>query len=387
MPDTEKKPIDLPVLRERINGIDSTLRELFLERMDIAAEVAAYKRASGMAVLDSAREQAVLDRLCDGLDPLQAEAVTDLWKQIFEISRAHQHRLLQRDTNPHAAALRAQLTAPTPLPSGGTVACQGVRGAYAHRAAEMLFAAPQITFFADWQAVTDAVLDGRCAYGVLPIENSTRGSVSAVYDLLRSRRVHIVRSCRLAVRHALLGLPGASLADIREVRSHEQALGQCAGWLDAHPTVKRVAAPNTAMAAEAVAQAGRKDFAAIASPDCAELYGLAVLVNDVTDCGFNYTRFVCIAREPAVTPDADKLSLIVTLPHRSGSLSALLSRFAARGLNLTKLESSPIPGRDFEFMFCIDLDAPDPAILPGLLNDIGGQVESLTVLGLYHEQK
>lgn len=387
MPDTEKKPIDLSVSRERINQIDHDLRALFLERMDIAADVADYKRSVGMAVLDPAREQTVLDRLCAGLDLPYAEAVTDLWKQIFEISRGYQHRLLARDTCPQAAALRAEIAAQKPLAAHATVACQGVRGAYAHHAAEALFGNPEVSFFSDWQAVTDAVLDGRCTYGVLPIENSTRGSVSAVYELLRSRRVHIVRGCRLAIRHALLGLPGTSLGEIREVRSHEQALGQCAGWLDAHPALARVTAPNTAMAAEAVAQAGRRDLGAIASPDCAELYGLDVLLNDVTDCGFNYTRFVCIAREPSVTPDADKLSLIVTLPHRPGSLAALLSRFAARGLNLTKLESSPIPGRDFEFMFCIDLDAPVPEELPGLLNDIGDQVESLTVLGLYHEQK
>lgn len=112
-----------------------------------------------------------------------------------------------------------------------------------------------------------------------------------------------------------------------------------------------------------------------------------MLVDDVTDRSFNYTRFICIAREPQVTPDADKLSLIVTLPHRAGTLAALLGRFAARGMNLTKLESSPIPGRDFEFMFCIDLDAPDPAALPGLLDDLADQVESMTVLGLYHEGK
>ena len=384
---SEQKPIALSSLRTHINELDTELRALFLERMEVSAEVAAYKRSVGMAVLDPVREQAVLDRLCEGLDAPHAEAVSSLWKQIFELSRACQHRLLNTDTCPQAAALRAQITAQKPLPAKAKVACQGRRGAYAHHAVDALFAEPDTHFFPDWAEVTEAVLDGRCDYGVLPIENSTRGSVSAVYDLLRSRQVHIVRSCRLPIRHALLGLPGAELSDIREVRSHEQAIGQCAGWLDLHPAITRTEAPNTAMAAEAVALAGRRDLAAIASPDCAELYGLRVLVDDITDCGFNYTRFVCIARDAQITPDANKLSLIVTLPHRAGSLSALLGRFTARGLNLTKLESSPIPGRDFEFMFCIDLDAPDPAALPGLLDDLCAQVESMTVLGLYHEEK
>ena len=383
----EKKPIDLSILRTRINALDDQLRALFLERMEISAEVAAYKRSVGMPVLDPVREQALLARLSEGLDEAHAEAVTSLWKQILELSRALQHQLLAHDTCPQAAALRDSITAQAALPAQAKVACQGRRGAYAHHAVDAIFAEPQTTFFPDWADVTDAVLDGRCDYGVLPIENSTRGSVSAVYDLLRSRKVHIVRGCRLAIRHALLGLPGTKLEDVREVRSHEQALGQCASWLDGHPSMARVAAPNTAMAAEAVAEAGRHDLAAIASPDCAALYGLEVLVDDVTDCGFNYTRFVCIAREPQVTPDADKLSLIVTLPHRSGTLAALLSRFASRGMNLTQLESSPIPGRDFEFKFCIDLEAPDPAALPGLLDDLADQVESLTVLGLYHEGK
>lgn len=383
----EKKPIDLSILRLRINELDDELRRLFLERMEISAEVAAYKRSVGMPVLDPVREQALLARLSEGLDEAHAEAVVSLWKQILELSRALQHRLLAHDTCPEAAALRDNLAAMRPLPARAKVACQGRQGAYAHHAVDALFAEPETTFFPDWADVTEAVLDGRCEYGVLPIENSTRGSVSAVYELLRSRKVHIVRGCRLAIRHALLGLPGTKLEDIREVRSHEQALGQCAAWLDGHPGMIRVPAPNTAMAAEAVAEAGRHDLAAIASPDCADLYGLEVLVNDVTDCGFNYTRFVCIAREPQITPDADKLSLIVTLPHRAGTLAGLLGHFSARGLNLTKLESSPIPGRDFEFMFCIDLEAPEPTALPGLLDDLVGQVESMTVLGLYHEAK
>ncbi len=384
---SETKPIDLALLRQRINTIDGDLRALFLERMEVSAEVAAYKRSVGMAVLDPAREQAVLDRLCDGLERPQAEAVSRLWGQIFELSRACQHRLLEQDTCPQASDLRARLAGKKALPARARVACQGRRGAYAHHACDRLFAEADVEFFPDWAAVTDAVLDGRCDYGVLPIENSTRGSVSGVYELLRSRRVHIVRSCRLAIRHALLALPGVTLADIREVRSHEQALGQCAAWLDGHPSMMRVTAPNTAMAAEAVAESGRRDLAAIASPDCAALYGLAVVVDDVTDCGFNYTRFVCIAREGEITPDADKLSLIVTLPHRSGTLAALLGRFAARGLNLTKLESAPIPDRDFEFMFCIDLEAPDPDALPGLLDDLAPLVESMTVLGVYDEEK
>lgn len=383
----QSHPIDLPVLRERINTLDTELRALFLERMDVSAAVADYKRSVGMAVLDPAREQAVLDRLCDGLDAPRAEAVTRLWQQIFELSRACQHRLLENDNCPQAASLRTVLANVRLLPETASVACQGRPGAYADHACSTMFAHPETSFFPDWASVTEAVLSGQCTYGVLPIENSTCGSVSAVYELLRSRHIHIVRSCRLAIRHALLAPHGTTLDQIREVRSHEQALGQCAGWLDAHPAITRVQAPNTAVAAETVARLGRPDCAAIASPDCAELYGLDVLVNDVTDCGFNYTRFVCIARDLTATPDANRLSLIVTLPHRAGSLAALLGRFAARGLNLTKLESSPIPGRDFEFMFCIDLDAPEPAALPGLLDDLSAQVESMTVLGVYHEAR
>ncbi len=384
---SEKKPVDLAILRERINALDDQLRALFLERMEVSAAVADYKRSVGMAVLDPAREESLLARLSEGLDEAHAEAVRTLWKQILELSRALQHRLLAHDTCVEAIDLRERLSATTPLPASARVACQGRQGAYAHHAAKTLFASPEISFYSDWAEVTAAVLDGRCDYGVLPIENSTRGSVSGVYDLLRSRQVRIVRGCRLAVRHALLGLPGVRLEEIREVRSHEQALGQCAAWLNGHPAIARVTAPNTAMAAEAVAMTGRRDLAAIASPDCAALYGLEVLADDVTDFGFNYTRFICIAREMTVTPDADKLSLMVTLPHRAGTLAALLSRFAARGLNLTKLESMPIPDRDFEFGFCIDLEAPEPTALPGLLDDLAGQVESMTVLGLYHEAK
>lgn len=263
---SNEKPIDLPILRERINTLDSELRALFLERMEVSAAVADYKRSVGMAVLDPAREQAVLDRLCAGLDDARAEAVTRLWQQIFELSRACQHRLLANDTCPQAADLRVRLANPVPLPERAAVACQGRPGAYADHACREMFAHPDTTFFPDWAAVADAVLDGRCSYGVLPIENSTCGSVSAVYALLRSRRIHIVRGCRLAIRHALLAPPGTTLDQIREVRSHEQALGQCAGWLDRHPAITRVPAPNTAVAAETVARLARPDLAAIASP-------------------------------------------------------------------------------------------------------------------------
>lgn len=155
------------------------MRRLFLERMEVSAEVAAYKRSVGMAVLDPVREQALLARLSEGLDEAHAEAVVSLWKQILELSRGLQHRLFAHDTCPQAADLRAWLNAKHPLPTCAKVACQGREGAYAHHAVEAMFAQPETIFFPDWASATDAVLDGRCSYGVLPIENSTCGSVSA----------------------------------------------------------------------------------------------------------------------------------------------------------------------------------------------------------------
>ncbi|MBR0026006.1 MAG: bifunctional chorismate mutase/prephenate dehydratase, partial [Clostridia bacterium] len=179
---------------------------------------------------------------------------------------------------------------------------------------------------------------------------------------------------------------GSSIKDIREVFSHEQAIGQCSEFLKKHPEIKVTVCENTAMAAKLVAESGRKDAAALSSRNCAELYGLTVVDDNVQDSDNNYTRFICISKDMKIFPGANKISLMLSVDHTPGSLYGVLSKFASAGLNLTKLESRPIPGRDFEFIFYFDFDASiysDSVIQ--LLSDLEGSQPQLVFLGSYSE--
>ncbi|MFR2032301.1 MAG: prephenate dehydratase, partial [Collinsella sp.] len=273
----------------------------------------------------------------------------------------------------------------TPFPQTASVACQGVEGAYSQIAACKLFAVPAIAFFETFEGVMRAVRDGFCEFGVLPIENSTAGSVNAVYDLLAQFDFHIVRSLRLKIDHNLLVKPGTKLQDVHEVYSHGQAIAQCAGFIEAHD-LHATKYPNTAMSAEMVANSERTDIAAIASRSCAALYGLEVLEPNIQDTDNNYTRFVVISREPRVYPGANRTSLMITTANEPGALYRVLERFYALNINLIKLESRPIPGRDFEFMFYFDLDCPfGSKALDDLLDSIDDVCESFTYFGSYTE--
>lgn len=241
-------------------------------------------------------------------------------------------------------------------------------------------------YFNTFESVFQAVEKGFCRYGILPIENSLYGSVTEVYDLMSKYNFHIARSVRIKIDHALLAKKGTKLSDIREIVSHEQALGQCADFIKSLGDVRVTVYPNTAEAARAVAERGRDDIAALASHDCASLYGLSVLKTNVQNSDNNHTRFICIAKDIEIYPGANRVSLMLTLPHRPGSLYRLMAKFAALGLNLTKLESRPIEGMDFEFMFYFDIEADvcSEAVL-GLLGDLDNAPETFNFLGAYSE--
>ena len=352
--------MDLFSVRKRLDEIDAQLLDLFCERMRLAAKVAAAKKETGRAVFDPAREReklaAVADRAPDALVP-QAVALFSL---LMSMNKAEQMRVLAEvaPARSRSAALRAALLpADEPFPEVATVACQGVEGAYSQIAATRAFRVPAITYLSTFEGVFKAVEDGLTEFGVLPIENSTAGSVNAVYDLLATHSCRIVRSVRVKVDHNLLARPGTRLEDVHEVWSHEQALNQCAGYL-AGLGVATHMCQNTAQAAEHVAQSDRADVAALSSRDCAALYGLDIIDANVQDSDNNYTRFVVISAEPTIYPGASRTSLMLTLSHEPGSLFRVLERFYALDINLVKLESRPIPGKDFEFLFYFDLDAP-----------------------------
>ena len=244
------------------------------------------------------------------------------------------------------------------FPEYASVACQGVAGAYSEAAARKLFKYPGIMYFRNFDNIFSAIESGLCEYGILPIENSTAGSVNKTYDLMRNHKFYIVRSIRLKIDHMLMVKPGTKLSDIRQIYSHQQAFAQCEKNLrEKLPDAKLTICPNTAEAARRVAGSDKKDAAAICSPECSALYGLESLTGDIQDQNTNYTRFICIAKKPIIFAGADKTSFLAILSNKPGSLYEVLKKFNEAGYNLTKLESRPIPGTEFQFMFYFDFEA------------------------------
>ena len=378
--------MDLNDYRKEIDSIDDQLIALFAQRMETAEKIAAYKKANGLRVLDACREKEKMREILDKTPDDLREYVSSLYSLIFELSRSRQSCLLGTKGDLPAKIAEAIEKTPQLFPEDAAVACQGVEGAYSEQACERLFKRPSTFFFSSFEAVFSAIEKGLCRYGVLPLENSTAGSVNAVYDLMTQHNFRIVRSVRIKVDHNLLANPGAKLENIREIYSHEQAISQCAHFLQGLPNVKVIRCENTAVAARMVAESGRDDVAALSSRACRELYGLDCLAASVQDQGNNFTRFICIAKNLEIYPGADRTSLMMVLPHHPGSLYKVLSRFNALGVNMNKLESRPMPDRNFEFMFYFDLEtsvyAPQFTQLMGELPEL---CEEFTYLGSYSE--
>lgn len=378
--------MEIDSLREEINQIDKQLTDAFEGRMRLALEIAKYKKENDLPVLDPAREREVVNRAVERTSPEIGMYTKLLYNTLFDLSRSYQERLLAGEGELQNRLVSAAERTERLFPKQATVACQGVEGAYSQQATDKLFALPNILYFKRFEGVFQAIESGLCRYGVLPIENSSYGSVTEVYDLMRRHHFSIVRGVRLKIDHRLLGRPGAKLSSVREIISHEQALGQCGEFLKSLPNVKITVCENTAMAAELVAASGRNDIAAISSPACAALYGLETVKEDIADSDSNFTRFICIAKELEIYPGANQMSLMLNVEHKPGALYAMIAKFAALGLNLTKLESRPIPGTDFEFMFYFDLDASvyDEDALR-LLSQLDAGPEQFTFLGAYTE--
>lgn len=348
--------MEIKELREQIDAIDRDLVELFTKRMTLSGQIADYKRANDLPILVPARERKILQQVANMAGEDLGNYTRVLYSMIFELSRSYQGKRNNREaelhkTIDHAIHATAQL-----FPQNPTVACQGVEGSYAQIACERMIKNPYILYFKNFDGVFSAIEKGLCQYGILPLENSTAGSVKQVYDLMITHNFSIVRSFRLKVDHNLLVNKGTRREDIREIYSHEQALNQCSTFLEQFPNARVIAVENTAVAAQMVASSHRKDVAALSSRSCAELYGLDVLAHSVQDKGNNRTRFICISKNLEIYPGADKTSIMMVLPHRPGSLYKVLARLYVLGINVTKLESRPIPDRDFEFMFYFDLE-------------------------------
>ena len=369
----------LEEIRARIDGIDRQLLPLLTERMDCSRQVAEVKRGTGESVFHPDRERDILKWAEAGAGEY-ADETRLVFASLLDASRAVQHRMLGSGKEIRDLVKAA----PRSLPHGNRIACQGASGAYSHQAALRLFPGCRPDFHKSFGGVFRALETGAADFGLLPVENSFAGSVSEVYDLILKYRYFIVAATTVRVRHCLAVPRGADFARVKEIYSHPQALAQCSEFISSRG-VRAVPYSNTAAAAEMAAEKGG-NLAVICSEQAAEHFGLQILSRDIQNSRNNRTRFVAICREPAIPEDAQKISLCFSLPHTTGSLCGVLSRFAAGGLNLTKIESRPIADKNFEYDFYLDftgnLREPRTLALIAALHD---ELPRFSFLGNYRE--
>ena len=340
---------ELSQIRQEIDAIDTQIVELFKKRMDCAKDVALYKQVNGIPVLNTERERAVLDKV-SRMAGEYSNFTKLMYTNIMELSRALQHNMLRSGKG--IRDMISQCSREIPL-ENIKIGHQGIRGANSFEAAEQLFPMCELKSFDSFRDVFDAVDRGEINFGVLPVENSTAGSVSDVYDLILEHRFYIIKAADLPIRHCLCSLRQAEKEDIETVISHPQALAQCAGYISSHG-YESYPVSNTAIAARNVFKEKRLNMAAICSKRAAKEYSLKIIDDDLQDDRFNTTRFIVISKKLYITEDANKVSLCFSLPHVSGSLYNLLCRFNSFGLNLTKIESRPMKGKDFDYLFYLD---------------------------------
>ena len=348
--------MDLKNIRDQIDSVDDQLVKLFVQRMELSAQVADYKKAQNMPIHVPAREREILKTVAEKAGPEMANYTRVLYSMLFELSRSYQSKRNTDSTPLYETITNSIENTDKLFPQAPMVACQGVEGAYSQIACEKIFKAPMIMYFKNFDGVFNAIEQGLCQYGILPIENTTAGSVKKVYDLMIHHNFSIVRTFRMKIDHNLIAKPGAKLSDIKEIYSHEQAINQCSDFLKRLTGVKVIPVENTAVAASMVAQSDRLDVAAISSHVCEEIYGLKSLADSIQDEGNNRTRFICISKNLEIYPGSDKTSIMLILPHKPGALYRVLARMYVLGINVIKLESRPLPDRDFEFMFYFDLE-------------------------------
>ena len=374
---------DLLKLREQIDEIDRKIVALYEARMEITGRVAEYKIETGKKVFDRQREEeklAVLKNLVN--DDFNRHGVVELFEQIMSVSRKRQYQLLTEK----GALGRLPFIGVEELYTGkARVVFQGADGAYS-QAAMMQYFGDQVNSFhvETFRDAMAAIDEGSADFAVLPIENSTAGIVSEIYDLLVEFENYIVGEQVIQIEHCLMGVQGAALSDIKTVYSHPQSLMQSAKFLAEHPSWQQVSLKNNAFAARKVKEDGDKSQAAIASEHAAKLYGLTVLEKGVNQSKSNSTRFIIVTNQKIFRKDAKKVSICFEVPHESGSLYHMLSHFIYNNLNMNKIESRPIEGRNWEYRFFIDFDGNlgDSAV-KNALRGLREEARNMKILGNY----
>lgn len=344
--------MDLLGLRKEIDDIDDQLIPLLLKRMSVAEEVAKYKAERGMPVLNAEREQQILDDVAQKCGK-HGDTIKTVFSATMDASRALQHKIIGGGKELRTQ-IETALEKPGLDPCGKPIACQGVDGAYSGLTAKKIFPDSDIHFHKQFEDVFEAVNMGESKFGVIPVENSTAGSVHESYDLIMKYRFYVVGAYDLKIEHCLCAKPSTKYEDITDVYSHPQALSQCGNFLK-NFDFTGVNFTNTAAAAKYVAESKKENIAVICSELAAKKYGLTIIKRNIQNTNNNKTRFIIISKELVIPDNAEKISLIFSLAHKTGSLYRVLGRFSMAGLNLTKLESRPIENSNFSYYFYVDV--------------------------------
>ena len=374
---------NLVELRNEIDVIDREIVDLFQKRMKISSEVAEYKISTGKKVFDRAREAQKIQAVTELADnDFNRHGIEELFQQIMSMSRKLQYQLLAKN----GVVGRLPFIAVEGIEKSRVrVVFQGVEGAYSEAAMKAFFQEDITSFHVEhWRDAMEAIAEGSADFAVLPIENSTAGSVSDMYDLLMEFENYIVGEQVIRCQHNLLGLPDAELSDIQTVYSHSQALSQCKEYLGSHRDWKQIPMVNTAMAANKVKEDGDRTQAAIASAFAGEKFGLKILADKIYDNEANSTRFIIVTNQRIFRWDAKKISISFEVPHVSGSLYNILSHFIYNNLNMTKIESRPIPGRNWEYRFFVDFEGNlNDGGVKNALRGIREEANNMRILGNY----
>ena len=374
---------DLLVLRDEIDKIDRQMVELFEKRMEICSEVAEYKINTGKKVLDRERELSKLQVLGElAHSDFNKHGVAELFQQIMAMSRKLQYQLLERN----GVKGRLDFTCVDEIEKENVrVVYQGLEGAYAHQAALEYFGNNVNCFHVErWRDAMEAIKEGSADYAVLPLENSTAGIVNDNYDLLNEYSNYIVGEKVVYVDHVLMGQPEAELSDIETVYSHPQALMQCAKFLDDHRDWKQMSVSNTAVAVKGVKDSADRTKAAIGSRQAAEYYGMKILQEGMCHGKANSTRFIIVTNQKIFEKKANKVSICFEVPHVSGSLYNILSHFIYNDLNMNKIESRPIPEKQWEYHFFVDFDGNlNDSAVKNALRGIKEETTNFKILGNY----
>lgn len=374
---------DLLELRDEIDKIDREMVSLFERRMEICGHVARYKISTGKKVFDKDRERSKLETLTGMVeDNMNKHGIYELFSQIMSMSRKLQYQMLEE----HGASGRLPFIAVDDIDRENIrVVYQGVEGAYSHAAMREYFGEDVNCFHVrTWRDAMEAIAEGAADYAVLPIENSSAGIVADNYDLLVNFENYIVGEQVIKCDHVLVGVPGTQLSDIKKVFSHQQALSQCEEYLEAHREWQLIPYDNTARAAKKISEDQDKTQAAICSKFAAEYFGLEILAENIYYNVNNSTRFIVVTNQRVFKKDAQKISICFETPHSSGSLYNILSHFIYNNLNMNKIESRPIYGRNWEYRFFIDFDGNlgDSAV-KNALRGIREEAINMKILGNY----